>query len=75
MESSDDYFIILRSLLFSHVDDIDLFVGGLAEHPVEGGVVGPTFACILLDQFLRLKVGDRYWYETNDKDTRFKKGK
>lgn len=67
--------ITLRSLIFSHVDDIDLFVGGLAEHPVEGGVVGPTFACILLDQFLRLKVGDRYWYETNDKLTRFKKSK
>lgn len=67
--------ITLRSLIFSHVDDIDLFVGGLAEHPVDGGVVGPTFACILLDQFLRLKVGDRYWYETNDKDTRFKKSK
>nr|XP_027215058.1 peroxidase-like [Penaeus vannamei] len=59
--------------VYRHVDDIDLFVGGLAEHPVDGGVVGPTFACILLDQFLRLKVGDRYWYETNDKLTRFKK--
>ncbi|XP_063614654.1 peroxidase-like [Penaeus indicus] len=69
----DDDVIAKLQDVYRHVDDIDLFVGGLAEHPIEGGVVGPTFACILLDQFLRLKEGDRYWYETNDKDTRFTK--
>ncbi|XP_047500868.1 peroxidase-like [Penaeus chinensis] len=67
----DDDVIAKLEDVYRHVDDIDLFVGGLAEHPIEGGVVGPTFACILLDQFLRLKEGDRYWYETNDEDTRF----
>ncbi|XP_037796086.1 peroxidase-like [Penaeus monodon] len=67
----DDDVIAKLKDVYRHVDDIDLFVGGMAEHPIEGGVVGPTFACILLDQFLRLKEGDRYWYETNDKDTRF----
>ncbi|XP_037793513.1 peroxidase-like protein 3 isoform X2 [Penaeus monodon] len=64
---------VVKSLrrVYRHVDDIDLFIGGLAETPVKGGLVGPTFACILADQFLRLKVGDRYWYETNNPDTQF----
>lgn len=40
-----------------HVDDIDLFPGGLAEKPVIRGLVGPTFACILGQQFLNLRRG------------------
>ncbi|XP_063594720.1 chorion peroxidase-like [Penaeus indicus] len=67
----DDDVIAKLKDVYRHVDDIDLFIGGMAEHPMEGGVVGPAFACILLDQVIRLKEGDRYWYETNDKDTRF----
>ncbi|KAK3090062.1 hypothetical protein FSP39_008890 [Pinctada imbricata] len=52
--------------LYSHPDNVDLFVGGMAEQPLPGGKVGPTFLCILVDQFRRLRDGDRFWYENPD---------
>jgi peroxidase len=45
------------------VDRIDLWVGGLAEDRVPGALVGPTFRAILIDQFERLRDGDRFWYQ------------
>lgn len=50
-------------LAYGSVDDIDIWVGGLAEDHVPGALVGETFSTILKDQFERLRDGDRFWYE------------
>ncbi|XP_035666021.1 peroxidasin homolog [Branchiostoma floridae] len=55
--------------LYSHVDDIDLFVGGLAEESVPGGIVGPTFACLIGMQFQDIRKGDRFWFENPEQFT------
>ncbi|XP_064486692.1 peroxidase-like [Ornithodoros turicata] len=49
--------------LYAHVNDIDLFTGGVSEYSLPGGVVGPTFGCIIGIQFWRLKYGDRFYFE------------
>nr|XP_045625957.1 uncharacterized protein LOC123775117 isoform X1 [Procambarus clarkii] len=56
---------------YTHVDDIDLFTGGLIETPLHGGLVGPTFGCILGIQFRNLRMCDRFWYENADPLVRF----
>lgn len=49
--------------LYGTVDNIDLWVGGLAEDHMAGSSVGPTFQRILVDQFTRTRDGDRFWYQ------------
>ena len=48
---------------YGSINDIDLWVGGLAESHVPGAQVGPLFHAILLRQFVALRDGDRFWYE------------
>ncbi|CAG2188404.1 PXDN [Mytilus edulis] len=57
-----------------HPDDIDLISGAMAERPVSGGIVGPTFACLLGEQFALFKTGDRFFYENDFHPTGFTKG-
>ena len=45
--------------VYGSVDQVDLFVGGLAEDPASGGsMVGPTFQAIIAEQFENLRDGD-----------------
>ncbi len=44
-------------------EDVELWIGGLAEADRPGAMVGPAFQKILADQFTRLRDGDRFWYQ------------
>ena len=58
--------------LYEDVDDIDLFVGGTLEENHDDALLGKAFTCIIGDQFIRLKEGDRFYYEHgHDRNTRF----
>ncbi len=50
---------------YGSVDKLDLWVGGLAEKHLPGSSLGETFTRILIDQFTRLRDGDRYWYQNS----------
>jgi hypothetical protein len=49
--------------LYGSVDNIDAFVGALAEDHVAGADVGPLTKAVLVDQFTRLRDGDRFFYQ------------
>ena len=49
--------------MYGTVDNIDLWVGALAEDHVRGASVGPLVQTIVADQFQRLRDGDRFWYQ------------
>jgi hypothetical protein len=61
--SSDSEIVSNLESLYDNVDDIDLWVGVLAEDHVEGALVGETLQKGLLKQFLAIRDGDRFWYE------------
>ncbi len=54
---------ILKQLYGDNPDLVELWIAGLAETPVKGGSVGPIFNCIIRNQFLRTRAGDRFHYE------------
>jgi len=49
--------------VYGSVNNIDLWVGCLAEDHADGASVGPLVSAIVSDQFERLRDGDRFWYE------------
>ena len=62
--------------VYKDVEDIDLFIGVLSEfEESRDSIVGTTIRCILADQFLRLKKGDRFYYERQELKSSFSRGK
>ncbi|XP_053709696.1 eosinophil peroxidase-like [Synchiropus splendidus] len=49
--------------LYGTPDNIDVWLGGVAEPFVDGGRVGPLFACLIANQFKKIRQGDRLWYD------------
>ena len=54
--------------LYGDVNNIDLWVGLLAEDHAEGSSLGETSTLIIADQFERLRDGDRFYYENTMSD-------
>ena len=49
--------------MYDSAEDIDLYIGGISETPLPDASVGPTFASIVANQFRKLRVTDRYFYD------------
>jgi len=60
--------------LYAHPDDVDLWIGGLSERILPGSIMGPTFTCIVGDQFARSKKGDRFFYDIANQPHSFTPG-
>lgn len=54
---------------YGDVSKVDLYVGQLAEDHMPGASVGPTLAAGLVEQFSRLRDGDRFWFQFDDSFT------
>lgn len=49
--------------VYKHVDNIDVWVGGMLEDNLPDAKVGPLFRCLITKQLKALRDGDRYWHE------------
>jgi peroxidase len=48
--------------VYGNINNVDLFIGGLAENHAPGADVGQTFQAIIADQFSRLENGNQYFW-------------
>ncbi|XP_072134486.1 thyroid peroxidase [Mobula birostris] len=60
---SDSDFVEKIMDLYGHPDNIDIWLGGLAEDFLPAARIGPLFACLIGKQMKALREGDRFWWE------------
>ena len=53
---------------YGSIDNVELWIGGLAEDHLPGAMVGQTFGLIVAKQFQNLRDGDRFWYQNQGFD-------
>ena len=61
--TSDPELTATLEALYGDVNNIDVWVGGLAEDRVAGSSLGELFTTIIADQFQRIRDGDSNWYQ------------
>jgi hypothetical protein len=59
----DPDLIAALSGVYMSFDDLDLWIGGLAEAHYENSLLGELFTKIIAIQFDALRIGDRFWFE------------
>ena len=52
--------------VYTSIDDVDAWIGAIAEDPIADGLTGELLTEILVDQFARLRDGDRFYYLNDD---------
>ena len=61
--SSDPTVAAKFASVYASIDDVDAWPGAIAEDHVPGAMVGKLISTVLVDQFTRLRDGDRLYYE------------
>jgi len=65
ISSSPDLMVSLADAYEFDINNVDAWVGMLAEDHVPGASVGPTMHAIMKMQFEALRDSDRFWFERN----------
>uniref|UniRef100_A0A8C2ZC74 Thyroid peroxidase n=1 Tax=Cyclopterus lumpus TaxID=8103 RepID=A0A8C2ZC74_CYCLU len=51
--------------IYKHLENIEVWLGGLVEYMLPGSRTGPLFACLIGKQMKALRDGDRFWWEAD----------
>jgi len=63
LSSNPDLAAALATAYAGNINNIDVFAAAISEDHLPGGSVGELLNTVLLDQFRRLRDGDRFYYE------------